>query len=353
MKIKNIILILVVVGIVGTIFYFESQRPDQISIDDADIEIQSKEEKTEKYEPAKELVGTQGFINSEPFKIADYIGKKVILIDFWTYSCINCQRTTPYLNAWWDKYEDDGLLIVGVHTPEFEFEKKYENVLEATEKFGIEYPVVQDNNYSTWRAYSNRYWPRKYLIDIDGFIVYDHIGEGAYEETEQKIRELLMERKIVLGESGGIDKDTADPKGVEDVSVRPDSPEVYFGAFRNELLANGVQKQTGHQNLKGPTDPKLNNLYLDGSWYVQKEYAENQNAGAKVIFKFKARKVNLVAESDEPVNIKVFIDGKETKEVTVKSSQLYELVDLPEKGEHVLELIIEDPSARLYTFTFG
>ena len=148
-----------------------------------------------KYPRFAELANPDGYLNTDhDITIGEYIGKKVILVDFWTYSCINCQRTLPYLTSWDEKYRDEGLLIIGVHTPEFGFEKEYDNVKRAIEKFNIKYPVVQDNEYQTWRAYKNRYWPRKYLIDIDGYIVYDHIGEGAYDETEEKIREVLKER---------------------------------------------------------------------------------------------------------------------------------------------------------------
>ena len=153
-----------------------------------------KAQKAKKYTSAREIVPGGGFINTEPFKLKDFIGKKVILLDFWTYSCINCQRTTPYLNAWYEKYKDQGLVIVGVHTPEFDFEKVYENVANAVKEEGIKYPVVQDNDYATWQTYENRFWPRKYLIDIDGYIIYDHIGEGAYDETERLIQTALKER---------------------------------------------------------------------------------------------------------------------------------------------------------------
>src|SRR3989344_3125366 len=345
---KNVILGVFIIAIIGAIFYLESLRPERKSEEDAEIKVESKVEKANKYKSAKELVGVQEFINSGPFKISDQIGNKVILIDFWTYSCINCQRTTPYLNAWWEKYEDDGLLIIGVHTPEFEFEKKYDNVLQATKTFGIKYPVVQDNDYSTWTAYGNRYWHRKYLIDIDGFVVYDHIGEGGYEETENKIRELLIERKLALGEAGGIDTDMAEPKDVQDVSIRPESPEVYFGAFRNELLANGEMSKVGIQNLVNPGSVNLNKLYLVGSWNIQKEYAQNLNSDSKVIFKFKARKVNIVAEADKPSKVKILLDGKMISEINVQNSQLYEIISLPEQSEHVLEILLEDPNIRLY-----
>ena len=141
---------------------------------------------------APELRGTGAWINSEPFTLESRRGE-VVLIDFWTFSCINCKRTLPYLKSWHEKYAESGLVILGVHSPEFNFEKNIENVQEAVGEFGLLYPIVQDNEFSTWRAFSNRYWPTKYLIDKDGYIRYVHIGEGRYEETEQWIRDLLEE----------------------------------------------------------------------------------------------------------------------------------------------------------------
>lgn len=141
-----------------------------------------------KYPRYIDFVNPDGFLNSKPFKLADYIGKKIILIEFITYSCINCQRTFPYLQTWHETYKDDGLLVVGIHTPEFAYEQVKENVAAALLKEGITFPVVQDNDYQTWNAYGNRFWPHRYLIDIHGNVVFDHIGEGAYAETEKLIQ---------------------------------------------------------------------------------------------------------------------------------------------------------------------
>ncbi len=142
--------------------------------------------------PAPELIGGGNWLNSEPLTLAELRGQ-VVLIDFWTYGCINCQRTRPHVRAWWDAYRDDGLVIIGVHTPEFESEKSLENVRAAVVEQGVTWPVVQDNEKQIWRAYENRYWPRFYLIDKQGNIIYDHIGEGRYEETERRIVEALAE----------------------------------------------------------------------------------------------------------------------------------------------------------------
>jgi len=147
--------------------------------------------------PYTEFVSPEGFLNSEPFRLADYIGQKIILIEFITYSCVNCQRTFPYLQAWHEKYHDDGLLVVGIHTPEFAYEQVKANVAAALKKEGITFPVVQDNDYQTWNAYGNRFWPHRYLIDGNGKVVFDHVGEGAYPETEKLIQlhlELLNQR---------------------------------------------------------------------------------------------------------------------------------------------------------------
>lgn len=157
------------------------------------------ERKEEEFQRAEEIVAPTGFINTNGVSINEARGEKVVLVDFWTYACYNCQNTQPYLNAWHEEYADDGLLIIGVHTPEFGFERDPANVERAVREADIEYPVVLDNNYATWNAYDQRYWPAMYLIDADGFIRYRHFGEGAYGETEAKIRELLAEKRRASG----------------------------------------------------------------------------------------------------------------------------------------------------------
>lgn len=254
--------------------------------------------------PFVEIVGPTGFVNTEPITLGELVGEKVILLDFMTYSCINCQRTFPYLKEWYEKYKDEGLIIVGIHTPEFAFEKDIKNVEKAMEEFGLSFPVVLDNDYATWRAYGNRYWPRKYLIDIHGNIVYDHIGEGAYDTTENKIRELLAERAMVLGEAVGPDtqlpvgKTNGTPKGVG-------SPETYFGSLRNTLLGNGTAGRAGVQTFTLPTLRIPNTLYLSGTWNITEEYAESTE-GAGIVFQYRAKEVYMVARADTPVELEVY-----------------------------------------------
>lgn len=376
---KNITLLIVVAAIVGSIFYLDSLKPKRSGIQGSGtassaISIMSKGEKSKQYSAAQELTGIQGYINTPstssgqaaPITIGELIGKKVILVDFWTYSCINCQRTTPYLNSWYEKYRDNGLEIIGVHTPEFDFEKKKENVELAVKKFGIQYPVVQDNDYATWNAYRNRYWPRKYLIDIDGFIVYDHIGEGAYEETEGKIRALLEERAKALGENKTIEQGTAQP--INAAAVDPNqsrSPEIYFGSSRNLALGNGKSETSGAQTLKEPSEVKTNTLYMTGGWIFQPEYAESKTANSKIIFRYQGKELYFVGSSENGVNVKFLIDGKplgnfsgeditkDSSSATIKEDRLYKIIQDSSYGEHTIEMIIKEPGLRAFTFTFG
>ena len=337
--------------IAGVIIHLESLKPQRSSTGgDFIVDSLGKETKAARFEPAKEISTPDGFINIDKVKVADLIGKKVVLVDFWTYSCINCQRTTPYLASWYEKYKDKGLEIIGLHTPEFEFEKKYENVLAAVKKFGIKYPVVLDNDYSTWTSYHNQYWPRKYLIDIDGFIVYDHIGEGAYEETERKIQELLEERAQVLGMDMDVTEEvTPDPVK----SDRSQSPETYFGATRNSLLANGQAGKTGRQSFSIRDMPEFNRLYLSGEWDIQSEYATNLKKGTKIVFRYGAKKVHMVASADKEVSVRIFKDGKLYSTVKISADGLYTLIDDQSAGEHLLEIIIDNPGLKVFTFTFS
>ncbi len=318
---------------------------------------------------AKEIVNPSGFINTNNITVAGLIGKKVILIDFWTYSCINCLRTLPYLNSWYEKYVDKGFVIIGVHTPEFQFEQNYDNVYAAVQKFGIKYPVVLDNNYSTWSAYGNLYWPHDYLIDIDGFIVHDHIGEGDYETTERYIQDALRERMAVLKIKENISTEISKPSEVVNIDfTKINSPETYFGAARNIYLGNGKKNKAGVQNLSEPAQISINTLYLVGLWDFQNEFAENKDPGTKIIFSYSAKNVNFVASAINNVTVQVFRDGKplgnesgkdvlrgnNTSTVTIREPRLYSLIDDPGGyGEHTIEINIENPGLRAFTFTFG
>lgn len=194
---KIFILICAVVAILILILVFHNPMSEPLTPQEqAASKIELPQKQTKKsilYNEAQEITTPTHYINTEPFLLKDYIGKKVILVEFWTYSCINCQHVVPHIEELHQRYKDQGLLIVGIHTPEFPFEHKIENVEQAVKDQGITYPVVMDNDYSTWRAYKNNYWPRLYLIDKDGYIRFNHIGEGAYDITENHIKDLLEE----------------------------------------------------------------------------------------------------------------------------------------------------------------
>lgn len=313
------------------------------------------EQKKKKFTLAPEISSPDGFVNTagKSVTISEFKGKKVVLLDIWTYSCINCQRTIPYLNEWYKKYEDKGLVIIGLHTPEFSFERVQKNVEDAVKRFGIKYPVVLDNDFSTWNAYQNQYWPRKYLIDIDGYIVYDHAGEGQYAETEKRIQEALKERTYKLGMKEVIPESISDPKNkIEFSSGSVGSPEIYFGSARNDYLANGDAGRSGSQTLTIPSEIKLNNLYLGGSWSITSEDASN-NGEADVVFKYKAKNVYIVASSSEGGDVEVYVDGKLNKIIFIKDEMLYKLIEGGDYAEHTLMLKIKKGGVGIFTFTFG
>lgn len=315
----------------------------------------------------REIAKPAGYLNTAPLTIGSLVGKKIILVDFLTYSCINCIRTFPYLNAWYDKYQAQGFEIIGIHTPEFAFEHKIENVREALKKYGIKFPVVLDNDYGTWNAYGNNYWPRKYLIDIDGYVVYDHIGEGGYDETEEKIQALLREKKMrdqqpVATVPGGTVV-TGTPIG--DVN----SPETYFGSERNEYLVNGKQYTSGTQTFVLPKNLSRNTLALSGTWNFESEFAESKTADASIVYRYSAPSVFFVASAAQEIAVKILRDGKPlTPDIAgddiyfkngesffnVKEDRLYSIVrDVKDGTEHLLQMIITLPGLKAYTFTFG
>lgn len=378
MKNSRVVLLAVVLaGIAAAIFYLESQKPPRptgpaaVAAPQAAFAPRERQaaraEKSKHYPAANEIVSPDGFINTDAITVSELIGKKVVLIDFWTYSCINCQRTIPYLNAWYEKYGGQGLEIIGVHTPEFRFEQKYQNVAAAVEKFGVRYPVVLDNQYATWNAYHNRYWPQKYLVDIDGFIVFEHIGEGGYAEAERKIQLLLEERMAALGIQGAIAKEITTPAAAPKVDFsKVGSPEIYFGAARNRSLANGRPELSGRQVLQEPPKIAANRLYLVGDWDFQDEFAENKSAKARIIFRYRAKDVYLVASSENGVEVKILRDGKVpvagagqdvardgSGSVHIREDRLYRLIEDTGYGEHTLEIIVNSPGLRVFTFTFG
>jgi cytochrome c biogenesis protein CcdA/thiol-disulfide isomerase/thioredoxin len=297
---------------------------------------------------APEIRGTQQWFNTpggRPLALSSLRGR-VVLIDFWTYSCINCIRTLPHLKAWDARYRGAGLTIIGVHSPEFPFERDPGNVARAIRSDGLRYPVVQDNELATWRAYDNQYWPAKYLIDARGRIRYAHFGEGDYEQTEAAIRALLEEAG---------DRDLAAyTRAHADQPLAIATPETYLGADRAERVLNG-SLSVGTQRFKiWPVDRlPLHYIGFEGRWHIARSHAVAAGRGARLVLRFVARRVFLVlGSSGGPRRVDVFVDGRRQPPVRVTTHRLYGIVALRAAGTHRLTLEAE-PGVKAYAFTFG
>jgi cytochrome c biogenesis protein CcdA/thiol-disulfide isomerase/thioredoxin len=322
----------------------------------------SEEHQPENYGEAPEFTGTERWFNTpgdRPLTMKGLRGR-VVLIDFWTYTCVNCIRTLPYLNAWNKRYAKDGLTIVGVHTPEFPFEREASNVEAAIAREGIEYPVVQDNEQGTWNAYGNLYWPAEYFVDAKGDVRYAHFGEGEYEEKEDVIRQLLAEAGREVGQKRSGASGIAPSAGVT-------TPETYLGPFRAERFTNPELSPGLHDfdvpRYRAPAKVPPNEYAYRGKWKISLESA-TAAGGAGLDLNFGARRVYLVLGSPgHPRKVRVKLDGEPIPAavagadvhggvVTVDSQRLYDLVDLPRVEHHVLEL---EPEAGVsgYAFTFG
>jgi cytochrome c biogenesis protein CcdA/thiol-disulfide isomerase/thioredoxin len=288
------------------------------------------------YGPAPSLDGGGRWFSSAPLTMQKLRGK-VVLIDFWTYSCINCLRTLPQLEAWDAHYRKDGLVIVGVHTPEFAFEHVASNVQAAIKRLGVRYPVVQDNDYDIWNAYSNQYWPAEYLIDRSGHVRHAHFGEGEYDHTEKLIRKLL-----------GVDE--ASVTRVRDrTPTGLMTPESYLGYARAQRFV-GTQVQPGRAGVyRFPPTIPLNGLAFDGTWSVLEERAIS-GAFARLRVHYQASKVYLVLGGTGRVD--VLLNGSSVRNVRVKGDRLYTLFDSPRQLNALLELRFT-PGISAYAFTFG
>lgn len=292
---------------------------------------------------APEITGISDWINSPPLTLASLRGK-VVLIDFWTYSCINCIRTLPYLKDWYAKYRDQGLVIIGIHTPEFEFERDINNVKAAVEKQGILYPVALDSQFATWLAFSNRYWPAHYLINKNGIVVYTHFGEGAYDVTENNIRFLLGIDSQVQTQSATVSADGAQ------------SPETYFGYTRADNYHGNEAIAKDHIAMYSyPAALGQDQWALKGKWKVSAEYIQAEGPGAAVKFEFNAKYIYAVlGNAGLPVNVTTTLNGKiKDKNILVDKYQLYTIASLPQTESGEVELVADTIGLRLYTFTFG
>ncbi len=309
--------------------------------------------------PAPEMTA-RGWLNSAPLTNADLAGK-VVVYDFWTYSCVNCVRTLPYLRAWHDRYAREGLVLIGVHSPEFEFEKDHGNVEAAVARLKVTWPVALDDDMAIWRAFENRYWPAKWVTDRTGRIRYFHAGEGNYTETENVIRSLLG----VDGPAARAEDPKADRQAPEEV-LRAITQETYLGTERGSVAEEGQHAYPGEE-------PPLHQPALAGTWQAESQRVRSVSPGAALSMRYLAREVNLVmasgAPGGAPVDVTVELDGRPVPEdfrtvdtrvdadgttyVRVEASDLYRLVLGPRAGDHTVRLTPRAPGLEAYAYTFG
>lgn len=305
-------------------------------------ELASFDGKLADFGPAPDFRGIAHWLNTpegRPLSLERLRGK-VVLIDFWTYSCVNCLRALPHVEAWHRAYRASGLAVVGVHTPEFAFEHELGNVRHQSSELGVSYPVALDNGYSTWDAYSNRYWPAEYLIDVRGHVRYAHFGEGDYERTERVIRLLLSERTSRLPPP--VDLPDRTPTGLI-------TPETYLGWRRLDRYAGSPLVRSGEARYQLPPVLGESEIAFGGRWRIGAERAV-AGEGARLRLRLVAREVNLVLSGEG--SLEVLLDGRRLRRVHVAEPRLYNLVRLREIGEHLLELRLS-PGLAGYAFTFG
>jgi thiol-disulfide isomerase/thioredoxin len=311
--------------------------------------------------------GNTGWLNTPPLTAADLRGK-VVLVDFWTYTCINWRRTSPYVRAWAEKYRDKGLVVVGVHTPEFTFERDLRNVTQAVKDIGVPYPVAVDSDYRIWRAYENEYWPNVFLIDAKGRMRYTYPGEGQYDRTERMIQQLLSEAGAT-----GVPGDLVKPQGTG-AEAPPDfadlqTPETYLGYGRGQSNANDGAAGDNKHSYVPPSSLKVDMWALSGNWTIARELAMANEAGSAVRFAFHARDVHLVmgpsSTQPTPIRFRVRLDGRkpgadhgvdvdENGEGTLAAPRMYHLIrQQGAVSDRRIEIEFLDPGAQAYVFTFG
>ena len=314
---------------------------------------------------APDLVGISDYLNTSSDELEEKMKDKVILYDIWTYSCINCIRTLPFITSWDEKYADNGLLIIGIHSPEFEFEKDPQNVKIAIEKYDISYPVVMDNNMETWKVFENNYWPRKYIADHEGNLRYDHIGEGDYQKTEKIIQQLLNERAIAMSIENISEDQLVVIEEFEHTLFR--TPELYFG-YKFAQNRNQLGSDEGFQPEKvvkynEPNNIELNKFYPIGSWKNHKDSMELTELTGSIKMSFNAKEVNIVTENN--AQLEIFLDGVAlTKKyagsdisfgnkIDVSNAGMYNIISTQNSISHTMEILIEGEGFQAFTFTFG
>lgn len=313
------------------------------------------------------LDGAVQWLNSAPLTSTQLRGK-VVLIDFWTYSCINCLRSLPYVNAWAQKYKDQGLVVIGVHAPEFAFERNISNVQKAVHDLGVSYPVAIDNNFAIWRGFNNQYWPAHYFIDAKGQIRYSHFGEGEYQQSEQVIQQLLFEAGHAIQDKSYV-QTAGTGVGVASNVAEVQSPETYIGYRRAErFTSNGGITQDQSRVYSLQTTLSLNEWGLSGNWRIEHDKAVLVDHGGHIRYRFHARDLHLVmgpSQDGKPIHFIVRIDGAEpgvnhgvdtlaNGMGLITSQRLYQLVRQSGRvSDHTFDIEFFDPGAEAFSFTFG
>ena len=366
-NVKTVLILVVmivtfVVGISSIFSYIEMNNDPSLNFQN---KTNLKMDKSN-FKKAPTLTGISNYININSEELQNKIDGNVVLYDIWTYSCINCIRTLPYITAWNEKYADEGLLIIGVHSPEFEFEKDVNNVEIAVNKHDITYPVVLDNDKEIWDAFENRYWPRKYIADHEGYLRYDHIGEGGYKETEKIIQQLLKERASSFGLNVVSAESLVDISEFEHTLFR--TPELYFGykfaAGRSQL---GNSEGFSPNNIVEYEFPKSNirqhNFYMQGMWKNLEGNMQLVSDAGSIFLPYVGKEVNIVTKNN--ADLKIYIDGniidssmagKDVNSngyVLIRNAGLYNIVSSSESQQHTLQIIVDDMGFEIYTITFG
>jgi thiol-disulfide isomerase/thioredoxin len=355
---RKIVGTLIIVGALATVWdglnqYFNISSISYTSASDK-VSVSALTNGLAKPYPAPELKGIADWLNSSPMKISNLKGK-VVLIDFWTYSCINCVRTLPYITKWDEKYRDKGLVIIGVHSPEFPFESKLNNVKAAVARYNIKYPVALDNNLATWQNFKNQYWPAHYLIDKKGQVVYTHFGEGNYNLTEKNIITLL-----------GVDGQETPVKIVNDETSTRQTPETYLGYGRAERFSSKpALKLNKDTRYTLPKVMEADHWGLSGLWKSSKDATFTKEPKTILKLNFEAKNVFLVLSNttDHPIKAKILLNGNEVganagKDVhngylTIAQDALYEIINQNQFTTGQLEIIFEDAGVGVHAFTFG
>lgn len=326
---------------------------------------------------APEFTQISGYINTpsnSPLTLSSLKGK-VVLVDFWTYTCINCIRTIPYINDWNQKYADKGLIIVGVHSPEFDFEKSYDNVKAAVQKYGIKYPVLLDSDHGTWNAFGNQYWPRDYLIDAQGYIRHDHIGEGGYDQTEKAIQSLLAERAALMGMkeiSFNTKPTTINPRSLQSVDLtKGTTAEIYLGYYYARAPLGNPEDfkpdQTVPYSIPSNTNFKPDVVYLQGNWKNNPDNMELQSDTGRIVLIYYAKSVNIVAggkgegvvSNDAATNVATMskksfgVDLSRDGVFKIDGQRLYNLAMHNDYNAHSIVIDVKGKGFQIYTFTFG